>query len=149
MIRLDNEHIHLLLDEPIYVLADHGDHPADDAVNDDQPAYRGNNNKGVCVFAEAASKDDLVFLFKGLNALNISDDDVALFDKDYDALQEYPNHHKRLRFSKHVDVAKAFNVVHTEEITTLSSIPLEEIRNNQDFKRKFWKALKTMFKAEG
>ena len=147
MNRLDDKNIHLLLDEPIYVLADHGDHPAGEVKKDNQLEYLGENGKGIGIFAEAASEDDLAFLFKGLNALNIYEPDIALFDKDYDSLQEYPNHHKRLRFSEHVDIAKAFNVVHTDDLTTLSSIPLEEIRNNQDFKRQFWEALKVIFKA--
>jgi hypothetical protein len=147
MNRLDDNHIHLLLDEPIYVLADHGDHPSDEAINDNQPGYIGENGKGICIFAEAASEEDLAFLFKGLNALNINKQDIALFEKDYDSLQEYPIHQRRLRFSEHVDIAKAFKVIHADELTTLSTIPLEEIRNNQDFKRQFWEALKVIFKA--
>lgn len=147
MNRLADEHLHLLLDEPVYIIADHGDHPTDEILKDDQPEYDGENKKGICIFAAEANEDDLAFLFKGLNALNIDKPDVAIYKNDYDSLEEYPDHRKRLRFTEHVEMAKAFNVVHSDELTTLNTIPLEEIRNNQEFKRKFWEALKVIFKA--
>ena len=39
MNRLADEHLHLLLDEPVYIIADHGDHPTDEILKDDQPEY--------------------------------------------------------------------------------------------------------------
>ena len=61
------EHLHLLLDEPIYVLPDHGDHPLETVVAEEQPTYSGANNLGICIFLGDSDEEDLNFLFKGLN----------------------------------------------------------------------------------
>ena len=147
MNRLDDQHIHLLLDDPIYVLADHGDHPTGSSEKEEQPVFQGENRKGICIFASGAKEEDKIFLFKGLNALNIDEADVAIFDADYESLKEYPAHNTRLRFTELVKLDEAFDVHKDNNLTSLNCIPLQEIRNSQDFKRKFWEALKSIFKV--
>lgn len=146
MNRLAEEHIHLLIDEPIYVLEDHGDHPTIQYVAEKEPEYTGANEKGICIFAEEPSDDDLTFLFKGLNALNIEAKDVAIFRTDYEATRDYPDHNHRLRFSEQISLAATFKLNQKNNLIVLDCLPLEKIRNNQDFKRQFWEALKLIFK---
>ena len=149
MDKIPEDHLYLLLDEPIYVLADHGDHPIDHApesVDAEQENFTGSNNLGISVFIGDADKEDIEFLFKGLYALKIESDDIALFNSDYDPEKEYPDHTKRLIFSEQVNLNEAFKVNTIDKILVMTCIPLQEIRNNQDYKIKFWVALKSVFK---
>lgn len=149
MDNLSPEHLHILLDEPIYVLADHGDHPIEEAiVEEDQPLYRGENNQGICLFVGDSNQEDIDFLFKGLNALNLQEKDVAIFDSEFISSNEYPSHSKRLIFTTRAKIDTAFNVILEDSLKRIETIPLNEIRNNQEFKRNFWEALKTIFKEE-
>lgn len=104
MNRLEDKDLHLLLDEPIYVLADHGDHPTEQAESEEQQTFLGKNEKGIGIFAENSNEEDISFLFKGLNALDITEQDVALFSNDFDSLVTYPDHTIRLRFSQQINL---------------------------------------------
>ena len=148
MNRLDEAHLHLLIDEPIYVLADHGDHPAEQSIKEDQPDYSGDNLQGIAIFTANPEDDDLVFLFKGLNALDIYEKDVAVFKEDYNAAKNYPAHTKCLRFSEHIGLDATFAIQQNDDILLLNCLPIKEIRNNQDFKRQFWEALKQLFRIQ-
>ena len=87
MIKLDPEHIHLLLDEPIYVLHEHFEstvkQPTGVQEENETYQYKGDNKKGIIIINEIdsdelISEEDEEFLFKGLNALDISLEDVRI-----------------------------------------------------------------------
>ena len=104
MNRLENEHLHLLLDEPFYVLPDHGDHPIESIQETPIVAFEGNNEKGITVFVGDASEDDVAFLFKGLNALDISLEHVAMFSSNYDPNLKYPDHKILIDFTAIISI---------------------------------------------
>ena len=76
MDKLNPENIHLLLDEPIYVLKEHftGHEPKPETDSDATPLpeFKGQNKKGILVVVEGGNADlitteDEEFIFKGLN----------------------------------------------------------------------------------
>ena len=144
MNRLENEHLHLLLDEPFYVLPDHGDHPIDSPDDTTVVAFEGYNVKGIAVFVGDASEDDVAFLFKGLNALDISLEDIALFKSVHDSNLKYPDHTIRIDFTA-VDRQVNFDLTKESDFSLLSALSLSAIQADLDLKKQFWLNLKDLF----
>lgn len=144
MNRLSDQHIHLLIDEPIYVLPDHGDHPIEEPEKQESLTYQGGNRKGICVFHQDASDEDIAFLFKGLNALEIELEDIALFNAVYDPEASYPDHTIRITFSNSERKVN-FDLTKEPSISTLQSIPLNQIHQELEIKKEFWNNLKDLF----
>ena len=113
MNKLKPEHLHLLLDEPIYVLNEHfegHDQSVDLAPETEQlPKFKGGNKKGILIIIEEKAEDSVAtkdeeFLFKGLNALNIIAEDVAIVDKHPDIdIQEIKNNKRKTFRAKPVE----------------------------------------------
>ena len=143
MNKLDKDHLHLLIDEPIYVLPDHGDHPTEPEPNDEMVSFRGENKKGICVFAGNVSDEDLAFLFKGLNALDIELGDIALFNDNFNPDKNYPEHSIRIRFGTETK-SEPFKLS-KESIADLEAIPLGTIQADLELKKQFWLHLKELF----
>ena len=115
MNQLSPEHLHLLLDEPIYVLeSDLREHfeshehtpELNSAPETEQPTdFKGENKKGIMIIIEnksdkAVAAEDEEFLFKGLNALNIFAEDAAIISKlPATGIPEDIKHNKRIMFS--------------------------------------------------
>jgi len=154
MNKLDPEHLHLLLDEPIYVLEEHfeGSETIPDLSEKEAlPKFRGENKKGILIIIEANTENfvtaDEEFLFTGLNALNIYAEDVALlvnFPAD-----ESPgiDHNKRIMFKIKPVADKLYQPEIIDNITQLECHSINQIRNNQDLKVSFWLGLKAIFKG--
>ena len=149
MENLANEHLYLLLDEPIYVVPDHGDHPLTEEKEEiPLPAFLGENKKGIGVFIgnNPDSEDqDLEFLFKGLNALDITAIDIALFKEPFNENVKYPDHQKRLEFDNQISEEMAFSVQKTDHLSLMQAKPLASIRNDIELKKRFWLGLKALF----
>lgn len=155
MNKLNTEHLHLLLDEPIYVLNEHfeGHEQSFDLEpeNEELPKFKGENKKGILIIIEEKAEDavaaqDEEFLFKGLNALNIIAEDVAIVDMYSDIDTQEINHIKRITFSANPAKEKLYQVDTIDNITQFECHSMSQIRNNQDLKVSFWLALKAMFK---
>ena len=154
MNKLNSEHLHLLLDEPIYVLNEHfeGHEQAVDLEPETEqlPKFKGENKKGVLIIIEEKAEDSVAtqdeeFLFKGLNALNIIAEDVAIVDENSDIDNQKIKHNKRITFSTNPAKEKLYQVDKIDNITQLECHSISQIRNNQDLKVSFWLALKAMF----
>lgn len=150
MEKLSDEHLHLLLDEPIYVMPDHGDHPIveDQAEEYISPSFEGNNEKGICVFIgnnPDSLEQDMEFLFKGLNALDITHSDIALYKDNCDLTANYPAHTRRIEFITSVAYDSAFSINKETDISILQAKSIAEIRNDLELKKKFWLSLKELF----
>jgi hypothetical protein len=154
MNKLYPEHLHLLLDEPIYVLDEHfegSEQIIDLPENEELPKYRGENKKGILIIIEATAENfgtaDEEFLFAGLNALNIYAEDVAML-VNYPA-DENPgiDHNKFILFKAKPADDKLYQPELHDNITQLECHNISQIRNNQDLKVSFWLGLKAMFKA--
>lgn len=144
MNKLDKDHLYLLIDEPIYVLPDHGDHPTGPDPKDEMVVnFKGENNKGICVFAGNASDEDLAFLFKGLNALDVELGDIALFSDNFNPGKNYPEHSIRLRFG--TETKSDPFILSKEPIADLEAIPLSKIKADLELKKQFWLRLKELF----
>jgi hypothetical protein len=154
MNKLNPEHLHLLLDEPIYVLNEHfeGHDSAPVPEYEQLTNYKGENKKGILIIIEEKAEDtvavkDEEFLFKGLNALNIIAEDVAIIDKHPDIDSQEIKHNKRITFSANPAKEKLYQVDTIDNISQLECHSINQIRNNQDLKVSFWLALKTMFEV--
>lgn len=151
MNKLNPEHLYLLLDEPIYVLNDHFEDPEPTAeiVPKIEPAinFKGENKKGIMIITqESLAEEDEEFLFKGLNALNIFAEDVAIIDSIPDAeIPESINHNKRIIFNVNPPAEKLYQTDIIDSITQMECNRISQIRNNQDLKVSFWLGLKAMF----
>ena len=154
MNKLDPEHLHLLLDEPIYVLEEHfegSEQGPDLSENEELPKYRGENKKGILIIIEATAENfvtaDEEFLFTGLNALNIFAEDVAmLVNFPADEILDI-DHKKRIMFKIEPTADKLYQPEIIDNITQLECHNISQIRSNQDLKVSFWLGLKAMFKA--
>jgi len=151
MNNLKPEHLHLLLDEPIYVLNDHfEDHePIPEIIRETEQVvdFKGENKKGILIITqETFGEEDEEFLFKGLNALHIFDEDVAIIDKLPNAgIPESINHNKRIIFNVSPITEELYQIEIIDSITQLECHRISQIRNNQDLKVSFWLGLKAMF----
>ena len=151
MNKLSPEHLHLLLDEPIYVLNEHFEgHDAVEPEPEQLTTYKGENKKGILITIETKKEvsiaaEDEEFLFKGLNALNIFAEDVAIVDKNQNFDLREIEHNKRLMFVSQSDEDKLYQVKTLDNIAQIECHSLSQIRNNQDLKVRFWLALKAMF----
>jgi hypothetical protein len=153
MNKLNPEHLHLLLDEPIYIL--HSDHLKEQDVvlapenNDVVVTFEGENKKGILIFIGAESEhtvEDKLFLFKGLNALNILAEDVALVEEASSLeTQEKIKHTRCINFSGNSSEESFYNLNTNNGITALDCDRISQIRSNEDLKRRFWQALKALF----
>ena len=159
MNKLSPEHLHLLLDEPIYVLDGHFEshgqkpelEPEVEANTENLTDFRGDNMKGILILNENNSPniidaEDEAFLFKGLNALDIQLPDVAITNntsttKDIITM----SHSKRINFSTKPVAGKLYQIVTQDDITYLECHSISQIRSDKELKVKFWLGLKTMF----
>ena len=161
MNKLSPEHLHLLLDEPIYVL--HNDRLSESIEDDEQtdelvpetnelPDFRGDNKKGILILIEelpeesVAAKDE-EFLFKGLNALKVFAEDVAIVDTQPALEVPEIKHKKRIIFSAKPAEGNLYQIETLDNISQLSCHSISQIRNNQDLKVRFWLGLKAIFEA--
>jgi len=159
MNKLNPEHLHLLLDEPIYVLdsdlREHFEGPeqSPDLLPEPEQVgnFRGENKKGILIIIEgntenSVAAEDEEFLFRGLNALNIFAEDVAIIDNFLG--KEIPGieHKKRITFNANPAQENLYQIDTIDNITLLKCHNLSQIRNNQDLKVRFWLGLKAMFK---
>jgi hypothetical protein len=155
MNKLNPEHLHLLLDEPIYILhSDHLKDQEDDVVLAPENSYtkatfEGENKKGILIFVGKGSEDiaeDKGFLFKGLNALNILAEDVALVEEASSLeTKEKIKHSRCLNFSGNSSEETVYKLNTNSGIITLNCDRISQIRSSEDLKRRFWQALKTLF----
>jgi hypothetical protein len=160
MNKLSPEHLHLLLDEPIYVLhSDLREHlesveepPELLEENEQLPDFRGDNKKGILIIIDnrpenSVAVEDEEFLFKGLNALNIFTEDVAIIEMLPE--QEFPKieHHKRIVFSANPDTKSLYQLESIDNISLLQCHRISQIRNDKDLKVRFWLGLKAMFES--
>ena len=152
MNKLNPEHLHLLIDEPIYVLDEHfeGHEPAPEAEPETELVnFKGENKKGILIMMqESLLAEDEVFIFKGLNALDIFAEDVALLIMPPEA-DKLPaiTHSKRLVFGAEPTKEISYQVETIEGIAHLECHSIKQIRNNEDLKRSFWLGLKAIIKA--
>ena len=152
MNKLNPEHLHLLLDEPIYVLNEHfeGHDSATIPETVQITNYRGENKKGILIIIEEKAEDavavkDEEFLFKGLNALNIIAEDVAIVEKHPDIDIQEIKHNKRITFRANPVEEKLYQIDTIDNISQLECHSISQIRNNQDLKVRFWLGLKAIF----
>jgi hypothetical protein len=155
MNKLAPEHLHLLLDEPIYVLnSDHFESQEQNLVSvsenvDAVVTFEGENKKGILIFIGKESEDqaeDKSFLFKGLNALNILVEDVALIEDMANLeMREKIGHTSCLQFSNSTAEENLYELNTNDSITMLECHSISQIRQSEDLKRKFWQALKALF----
>ena len=154
MNKLSPEHLHLLLDEPIYVLeSDLREHfeghetIPETKPTTDQIKFKGENKKGILIISqEALVAEDEEFLFKGLSALEICARDVAIIIKPADA--EIPlaiDHSKRISFNTNPDEEVTYQIKSIEDIMQLECHSINKIRLNKDLKVSFWQGLKAIF----
>ena len=152
MDKLAPEHLHLLFDEPIYVLEDHGDHPIPEKtsapkVEIEEISFEGENEKGLAIYIEDSElpEDDRVFLFKGLNALDLDSKDIALIiGHSFIENNQNPPHSLRIEFSEAPKSAELYAAQNVQEVTVLPCNSLKEIQANKDLKVKFWLGLKAL-----
>lgn len=153
MNKLDPQHLHLLLDEPIYVLHEHFETPVKEPVieHDEIESLPGSgaNKKGIIIINldekhELISQEDEQFLFKGLNALDIYLDDVLIIPSG-EMLDEVGHYNNVIRFTSNYDPGKLYKVTEQNETQHLECESLATIRPNIELQKKFWIALKTMF----
>ncbi len=154
MNKLKPEHLHLLLDEPIYVLEEHfeGHEQAIDLQPETEqlPKFKGENKKSILIIIEEMAEDSVAtedeeFLFKGLNALNIIAEDVAIVDKHPGIDNQEIKHNKRIVFTANPAIEKLYQLDTIDNITQLECHSISQIRNNQDLKVRFWLGLKAIF----
>jgi len=157
MNKLEPEHLHLLLDEPFYVLSNeprqdqHQTQEKTDEIESDTkelPAHKGGNNKGILIiidgeYTETAAVENEEFLFKGLNALNITLADVAIINSADTSLNT-PTHSIRINFSAQGSSNLSYDIEVESDIAILRCHPLEQIRSNKELKIKFWHGLKKL-----
>lgn len=152
MDKLSPEHLHLLFDEPIYVLSDHGDHPIQEKasvpkVEAEEISFEGENEKGLAIYIENSilSEEDKLFLFKGLNALDLDTKDIALMvGHKFKENNLNPPHSLRIEFSNAPISADLYAIQKVEETTILFCNSLQEIQESKDLKVKFWLGLKAL-----
>jgi hypothetical protein len=151
MNKLNPEHLHLLLDEPIYVLNDHFEDPAEaspEIIQETEQVvdFKGENKKGILIISqETFVEEDEEFLFKGLNALNIFAEDVAIVYMQPDLKVSEIKHTKRLIFAANAAEESLYQIKTIDNIAQLSCHSINQIRNNQDLKKSFWLGLKAVF----
>lgn len=152
MDKLPAEYLPLLMDDPIYVLEEHGDHavvePEAEVEEPEAVYFTGENKKGIAVFLGADGNDeqateDEAMLFKGLNALEITLEDIALIKQAYNNDAILPEHKVRLVFSQE-QREDFYQVTNQNGVTVLTCQPLAVIRESQDLKVKYWLALKEL-----
>ncbi|MEN8249063.1 MAG: hypothetical protein ABFS32_09030 [Bacteroidota bacterium] len=153
MIKLDPEHIHLLLDEPIYVLHEHFDavvsEPSAELEKPQISNHKGENKKGIVIInhddnSELMSQEDETFLFKGLNALDLTLEDVLITYSE-DSLDDSIEFKKQIFFSSNPDPEKLYKVETIGGVQYLECDSLQSIRPDIELQKKFWIALKTLF----
>ncbi|RLD24493.1 MAG: hypothetical protein DRI71_02400 [Bacteroidetes bacterium] len=156
MSKLNPEHLYLLLDGPIYVINEHADTPVpqpEEKTEDPQPVlFEGENKQGILIILsksgeEKADSADEEFLFKGLNALNLTAEDVAIADgTDHGTFISNIKHSKRIIFSTNPVKETLYQIEIIEDIEQLGCESIFTIRNNKDLKIKFWLGLKDLLK---
>jgi hypothetical protein len=158
MNKLSPEHLHLLLDEPIFVLEEHFEghiqesepkpdgQPTPVAEVMETPEYNRANKKGILIVTNSSDTEavaDEEFLFKGLNALDIHLSDIAIIKNPADS--NTIEHSIRIDFNAETKADLSYKVEIKEGISYLQCHPLEQIRNRQDLKVKLWLGLKSLF----
>jgi hypothetical protein len=156
MSKINPEHLHLLLDEPIYVINEHADTPmptSEEKTEDEQPVlFDGENKRGILIILsksgeEKTDAEDQEFLFKGLDALNILAEDVAIVNgTDYNNIISKIDHSKRIIFSANPVNESLYQKEIIEDIEQLGCESIFKIRNSKDLKVKFWLGLKDLLK---
>ncbi len=155
MNKLDPEHLHLLLDEPIYVLNKHFDvteTQANDEKSDQKEFEKeAKEVKGVLIINEEIGEDiilqeDEEFLFKGLSALEINKDDVTIISTKTTAedVKLIP-HTKRIIFKSEAEESRLYRPTNSNGIVSMECNSLSQIRNDNELKKRFWLGLKAMF----
>ena len=158
MNKLNPEDLHLLIDEPIYLLDDHviqkGEEEVKDEVKEDskveEPVVelaKPKTTKNIIVISESnISSEDEIFLFKGLNALDITKDDISILNSLPTSQGEVPITHKiQIIFNDSTEEQKLYNVIDNSGVSSLACHSLNIIRNDHELKKKFWFGLKALF----
>ena len=155
MNKLSPEDLHLLLDEPIYVLEkEYTEAPEVPVVvetkDDLQVNFIGENKKGILILIskegeELLDNEDAEFLFKGLNALHLSAEDVAIAENDINN-QDNIDHSKRIVFSSNTAGNYSYQIEVVNDIEQLECHSISKIRNTQELKVQFWEGLKSLLK---
>ena len=156
MNKLIPEDLHLLLDEPIYVLekeyTEAPEAPIVDVTKDDlQVNFIGENKKGILILIskqgqELLDNDDAEFLFKGLNALHLSAEDIAIAEYDINN-QDNIDHSKRIVFTANTASEYNYQIELVNDIEHLECHSISMIRNTQELKIQFWEGLKSLLKG--
>lgn len=152
MNKLNPEDLHLLIDEPIYVLREQVSQQ-EEVVEDasvEEPKIeleKPELSKDILVIvSNNVSPDDEIFLFKGLNALDITKNDISILDAFTPNEDDSRfSHKKEIHFSENPDVEKVYKIIDNSGVSKLECHSLNTIRNDQDLKVKFWLALKALF----
>ena len=157
MSKIHPEDLHLLLDEPIYVINEHADTPVtppEEEMENEHPLdFEGKNKKGILIIIsksgeEKTDAEDQEFLFKGLNALNILAEDVAIVNgTDHNNIISKIKHGKRIIFSSSLANETLYQVETLEDIEQLGCESINTIRNSKELKVKFWLGLKDLLKS--
>ena len=155
MNKLSPEDLHLLLDEPIYVLEkEYTEAPEAHVVvetkDDLQVNFIGENKKGILILIskegeELLDNEDAEFLFKGLNALHLSVEDVAIAENDIKN-QDNIDHSKRIVFTSNTAGDYSYQIDVVNDIELLECHSISKIRNTQELKVQFWEGLKSLLK---
>ena len=155
MDKLSPDQLPQLFNEPIYVL----DRPTTgrqdnaDATAAEHPEIKGQNNKGILIVNEDTahtpiSPEDEAFIFKGLNRLGITLDDVAIISSG-DEQKASIDHRKKIILQQNPSPQNLYQVISEKDGQILNCHTIAAIRQNQELKVKFWLALKEMFAANG
>ena len=152
MNKLDPKDLHLLIDEPIYLLNDHI-HQEEETIEEskvEEPNVElvnpATTKDIIIVIDNVLSQDDEVFLYKGLNALDVTKDDISILDSSALTQEDSsPSHKKEIFFNEIPDVQKIYRTSDNLGISHLECHSISKIRGDQDLKRKFWEALKAFF----
>jgi len=152
MNKLNPKDLHLLIDEPIYVLNDHI-HQQEEEIEGskvEEPnvelAKPETTKEIIVITGSSISPEDEEFLFKGLNALDITKDNVSILNSltpSQDGVQS--PHKKEIRFSENSDEQNIYTIIDNSGVSQLQCHTLSNIRSDQDLKVKFWLGLKAMF----
>jgi hypothetical protein len=152
MNKLNPEDLHLLIDEPIYLLKEQvvQQEEIKEDTKVEEPKVELEKPASIkdilVIVSNNISPDDEIFLFKGLNALDITKDDISILDAFTPADEDSRfSHSKEIHFSENPDSEKVYRVIEISGLSKLACQPLNIIRNDKDLKVKFWLALKSLF----
>ena len=154
--KLSTRDLHLLLDEPIYVL-DKSISPDSTIAVEDNPApkpiiqYKGGFEKKIIVLFQDESKQQIsseneTFLLKIMSAVHLGPADIAILN-----IEEAPNWQESLEpdvvlgFGIESSPIALYELQNINECTHFYADSLSIIAEDVGFKRQLWEGLKKMF----